>query len=140
MKQLFKSLKYFLIVLFVLISQISCKSTSFQSSTILKPATVWKGGAYQYNVGYSWDITVSFPQENQQFIIHYPSIGCSGYWRLLNSDDQSLEFREIITKGQDKCTNNGRVVLKKKDDVSYEFYYYWPDDQEFNAYGLIFKR
>ena len=140
MKRQFKLLKCFLIVLFLLVSQISCKSTISQSSSMSDSPTIWKGAGYQYDVGHSWDIIVSFKQENQQFKIQYPSISCSGYWRLLDFDNESFEFREIITEGQDKCTNNGRVVLKKKDDLTYEFYYYWPDDQELSAYGVIFKR
>ncbi|WP_434779088.1 hypothetical protein [Neisseria sp. Ec49-e6-T10] len=139
MKQWFNFLKYILVVLFILLSQISCKSISSESPPS-NLSSVWKGAAYQFDVSESWDIVVSFDQTKQQTVIKYPSLNCGGYWSLLDSDEEMFEFREVITEGQNECTNNGRVVLKKKDDVTFEFYYFWPDDQTFSAYGLVFKR
>lgn len=81
-----------------------------------------------------------YDKKTEQYIIQYPSLGCSGYWSLLKQDDETVEFRETITQGLDTCTNKGRVVMKKKDADTRVFFYYWPDDHDFSALGLLKKQ
>ena len=128
----------------VLIAHTSCAGQSsplLQTSSIRDFMGVWKGAGYQHNTDSSWTITVFFDEGIGQYVIQYPSLGCTGYWQLINANDKTIEFREILTQGQGKCTDDGRVILLKTDSDAYEFYYYWPNDNnELTAFGLIKKQ
>ena len=75
---------------------------------------VWKGVGHQID-GQRWD--VEFKQKDGRYSISYPSLGCSGYWEIVQQDCQRITFVEIITKNT-VCDQRGRVVVTKINDYS----------------------
>lgn len=117
----------------------SCKSYQTASSTKNIFNGVWIGQGYQYDIEDNWDIKFVCNTNNNQYMIEYPSLGCSGKWDLIEYEKNILVFREILDKGKDICTDSGKVVLKIKKTGLIDFYYYWPNDETLIASGQLEK-
>lgn len=99
----------------------------------------WYGNAYQADVNESWDISFISDKKNNSYLINYPSLSCNGYWKLIKSDKERLEFVETIQTGKNICNDKGYVVLKEIGNDSISFYYFWPTRQILNASGILKK-
>ena len=112
-----------------------CKSK--QTSVNISLDGSWTGEAYQYDINETWSIDFRCNMKKKIYLIQYPSLGCSGNWNLEQRYNNIFEFRELLNKGLDVCTNNGKIVLDIKDDNNVAFFYYWPDDKTLNASGYL---
>ncbi len=77
---------------------------------------VWEGTGYQTDTNSTWAMQLTVTRENGRrvYLIDYPSLDCGGRWKLLSMNSNVARFREQITRGPDKCTQNGLVVLERK--------------------------
>ena len=77
---------------------------------------VWEGTGYQTDDDSTWTmkLTVTRTRRGRVYSIDYPSLNCGGRWKLLSMNRNVARFRELISRGQDKCTNNGLVVIERK--------------------------
>lgn len=70
---------------------------------------------HYYGVGWQadgnhWSIDVVLTPGGAQ--IAYPSLGCTGSWKLIAATDQELTYAESITDGQRDCIATGVVRLR----------------------------
>ena len=84
-------------------------SAQTKSSNWLKGT--WEGTGYQNDDQSTW--TMLFTARTQPFTIDYPSLNCGGRWQLIAIDGYRARFKERLNHGQDKCTDNGNVVIQR---------------------------
>ena len=82
---------------------------------------VWEGTGYQHTPKMSW--SVKFTAENDTYAIEYPSLRCGGKWTLVEMDGSSAKFKEVITRGLERCSSDGDILVEKISDnqVSYKY-------------------
>ncbi len=73
----------------------------------------WSGVGHQSD-GSSWamEVDVTRLDDGPCALVHYPSLGCSGYWECFHSAGRRLRAVERITEGKGTCVDNVRVDLK----------------------------
>jgi hypothetical protein len=70
----------------------------------------WEGTGYQIDDQSTW--TMLLTARGGKFSIDYPSLNCGGRWQLININAYRARFIERLDHGQDKCTDNGGVVIQ----------------------------
>lgn len=76
----------------------------------------WAGTGKQSSNSIYWPITLSITLDDSGRVVakaDYPSLSCGGDLILQKAVDNSLEFLEILSYGQNKCDNKGVFVLKQ---------------------------
>ncbi|KAA3620751.1 MAG: hypothetical protein DWQ02_28855 [Bacteroidetes bacterium] len=86
----------------------------------------WQGVGYQSPTNSAWEIDLKYDAENNRFSINYPSLGCSGHWKLLESETNRIVLVEQITDGMDKCDNNVKVIVNYVDEEYISVSYFLP--------------
>ena len=86
----------------------------------------WEGVGYQSPTNSAWRIELNYNATKQTFAISYPSLECSGNWKLLESDENRLIFVEQITEGIDNCDNNVKVIVNFVDEDYISVAYFIP--------------
>lgn len=117
----------------------SNKNTEATKPALKQLFGVWRGSAYQPDVKEGWDIKVTHMEGDQNYIIDYPSIGCGGYWHLINSNARLLTFKEELTYGRGTCNDGGTIVLEMTNDHNFKYKFYYPDKNTLNASGHLYK-
>jgi hypothetical protein len=81
----------------------------------------WEGTGYQMDTNTTW--TMSFKARGKRFSIEYPSLKCSGTWRLVSVNARRAIFRERITVGRESCVDRGVVTLERLSgsQIAYRF-------------------
>jgi len=100
----------------------------------------WTGIGYQSPTDTNWKIRMSYNETTGSFAINYPSLNCSGNWKLQSSKPNKIVFTEYITKGKQNCDNEVKVVLSHIDDEYINIAYFMPG--RYNgvvAYGVLRK-
>ena len=64
-----------------------------------------------------------FTARSQRFTSDYPSLNCGGRWQLIAIDGYRARFKERLNRGQDKCTDNGNVVIQRLNKSQVLFLY-----------------
>ena len=95
------------------------KPTGTPSSAWLEG--VWEGKGYQHAPKMTWSVKLT--AENNTYTIEYPSLRCGGKWTLMEMGDGRAQFKEEITRGQDRCSSNGDILVERISDyqVSYKY-------------------
>ena len=86
----------------------------------------WEGVGYQSPTNSAWEINLQYDAKKEIFSISYPSLGCSGNWKLLEAEENRLVFVEQITEGLDKCDNNVKVIVNYVDKEYISVSYFIP--------------
>lgn len=83
----------------------------------------WEGTGFQIDTGTTW--TMNFNAWGKRFLIEYPSLKCSGTWRLVRVNSRRAIFRERITVGRGECVDQGVVTIEKlnRQQIAYRFSY-----------------
>ena len=76
----------------------------------------WTGVGYQPVGNSTWEVELNYSMTEEYAEINYPSLKCSGKWKLTFSNNNRAEFIEQITEGTDKCVELSRIVVTKIDD------------------------
>lgn len=78
----------------------------------------WSGSVSQQGYGtYTISLTVGCNAVN----VRYPSLGCSGYWELIEVNSGVYHFREVITSGLNCASPCGHNISVDKDgSLNYE--------------------
>jgi hypothetical protein len=81
----------------------------------------WEGTGYQMDTDTTW--TMSFRARGRRYTIEYPSLKCSGTWRLVSVNSRRAIFRERITVGRESCVDRGVVTIEKLNgsQIAYRF-------------------
>jgi hypothetical protein len=120
--------------------------TVVPASNINQPAWlrgVWEGTGYQTDDNSTWSIRLTVTQQKGRgrvYSIDYPSLNCGGRWKLLSMSSNQARFREQITRGQDKCSQNGLVVLERKGRRQSIFLYSNEGTREITASAVLNRK
>jgi hypothetical protein len=102
----------------------------------------WEGTGYQTDDNSTWPmrLTITKRKGRRTFSIDYPSLSCGGRWQLLSITQGKARFRERLDHGQDKCTNNGRVVVERIGRGQLIFLYSNQGSREITASAVLNRR
>lgn len=81
----------------------------------------WEGTGYQMDTDTTW--TMSFKARGKRYTIEYPSLKCSGTWRLVSVNSRRAIFREHILIGRESCVDRGVVTIERLNggQIAYRF-------------------
>jgi hypothetical protein len=67
--------------------------------------------------------TLRLTAEDNTYAIEYPSLRCAGKWILVETGEGQAQFKEVITRGLDRCSSDGDILIEKISDnqVSYKY-------------------
>ncbi len=98
----------------------------------------WDGTGYQVDDKSTWPMHLTV--RGRRFSIEYPSLNCGGKWKLISMTRSRARFREVLTHGQDKCANNGNVVLQRLGRNQLLFLYSYEKTREVSASAVLNRR
>ena len=81
----------------------------------------WEGKGYQIDTDETW--TVKLRVHRKKFVIEYPSLKCSGEWKLINFNKKRARFKERIKVNPDECEDRGNVIIQRLDSKQLLFIY-----------------
>jgi hypothetical protein len=93
----------------------------------------WEGTGFQIDTNTTW--TMNFRAQGKRYLIEYPSLNCSGTWRLVRVNSRRAIFRERITVGRESCVNQGVVTVERLNSrqLAYRFSYAGTDQVSASA-------
>jgi hypothetical protein len=103
----------------------------------------WVGTGYQIDDNSTWSMKLTVAQlknGRRRFSIEYPSLNCGGRWKLLNSNRRKLVFREQLSYGQEKCSDNGRVRVERINSRQILFLYSNQGSREIIASAVLNRK
>lgn len=103
----------------------------------------WEGTGYQIDDNSTWSMkltVVKAKNGQRRFSIEYPSLNCGGRWKLLNTNGRKLVFREQLSYGQEKCSNNGRVWVERINSKQILFLYANQGTREITASAVLNRK
>ena len=95
----------------------------------------WAGTGYQIDSESAWAIVLTFGRG--RYTAEYPSLECAGRWRLLSVSRTRAVFREMITKGAEKCAPRGRVVIERLNARQLGYRYSYRGSKDFTASAIL---
>jgi hypothetical protein len=98
----------------------------------------WEGTGYQIDDQSTW--TMLFTARGRRFSIDYPSLNCGGRWQLINLNAYRARFKERLDHGQDKCADNGSVVIQRLSKGQIFFLYSNAGTREVSASAVLKRR
>lgn len=97
----------------------------------------WYGNFTQKSKTYSMQLTCNI--KTNEFNVNYPSLGCLGYWKVEKSSDETIDFREGITVGQNSCGSGGLIKVNFVNDTQLSLDFYAPNSKRIIAHGALTK-
>jgi hypothetical protein len=137
-------MKYFIFLLAITLT-IGCTTTSKitekqEINDLSWLNGTWTGVGYQSPTNSNWKVRMSYDKNTNKFSINYPSLNCSGKWKLQSNETNKITFTEYITKGKQNCDNEVKVVLSRIDDEYVNIAYFLPGQYDgVVAYGVLRK-
>jgi len=107
-----------------------------KSNTWLKGT--WEGTGYQTDDKSTWSMLLT--ARGRSFSIEYPSLNCGGHWQLININGYRARFKERLDHGQDKCTDNGSVVIQRLNKRQIFFLYSLAGKREVTASAVLNRK
>jgi hypothetical protein len=98
----------------------------------------WEGMGYQSDSENAWAMKLTVTRG--RYAVEYPSLECAGRWRLLSLSRTRAVFRETITKGEEKCSQGGRVVLQRLGSRQLGYWYSHKGSKEYVASAILNRR
>lgn len=97
----------------------------------------WSGTGYQID-GNTW--SVELRKHDNKLTIQYPSLGCGGNWKIVNSSAERIELEETIIEGADICDQGCKIVLFKITENQLSVIYFLPAYQKDAIASLILTK
>jgi hypothetical protein len=98
----------------------------------------WEGTGYQIDDQTTW--TMRLTAGGRRFSIEYPSLNCGGKWRLISVNAYRARFKEVLDHGQDKCTDNGNVIIQRLSKSQVIFLYSNAGTREVSASAVLNRK
>lgn len=127
---------YFIAPLQTISSEPKIETSHNENSSYSNFEGIWEGYGKQSN-GSSWSIKVTIRPDN--YLIDYPSLSCGGELTFLKETKDSIEFKENIIYGKNKCVDGGRVKITKINESSARFEWYEWNQVKADAVGKLNK-
>lgn len=122
----------------VLLTLLLSSSISAQTKSRTWIRGTWEGTGYQIDDQSTWTMLVN--ARGRGFSIEYPSLNCGGRWQLINLSSSRARFKERLDHGQDKCTNNGNVVIQRLSKRQILFLYTNAGSREVTASAVLKRK
>ena len=119
----------------------SCNTTKKIDTSTSFPEWVqgeWVSYGLQLNTTETWSIYLNVNQTSAA--IQYPSLDCGGNWTIEKQEQNTITLIETITKGTDKCTNKGKVIITKVDANHISFSYFSPFNNRLEAFSTLISK
>lgn len=97
----------------------------------------WEGKGHQAKSDRGW--TAKLTVQRKKFLIEYPSLECSGEWKLIRFNKFRARFRENIKFNQQVCEPIGDVTLQKLNNNQILFLYSYRGNPEIIS-SSVFNR
>ena len=98
----------------------------------------WEGKGYQSDTDSTWAMLLTVARG--RYAIEYPSLECAGRWRLLSLSRTRAVFRETITRGAERCSQGGRVVLERLNPRQLGYRYSHKGSTDYTATAILNRR
>jgi hypothetical protein len=98
----------------------------------------WEGTGYQIDDQSTW--TMVLKGRGRNFSIEYPTLSCGGRWRLISINASRARFIERLDRGQDKCTDNGKVIIQRLSESQLLFLYSNPGTRDVIASAVLNRK
>lgn len=86
----------------------------------------WSGSGSQEN-GSTWTLRLVCNVEKEEFLVEYPSFGCSGKWDIEQVNDKGIYFAERILKGTGSCAGSAKLHMDFISNTKLKLSYYSPE-------------
>jgi hypothetical protein len=97
---------------------------------------VWTGKGFQiFSDGRTstWTISMRVDAGGNATTIDYPSLNCGGTLTYLRTVGDVREYRETLSYGQERCTDNGTIGFRQKLG---KLIWYWSGEGTKNPTGI----
>ena len=98
----------------------------------------WAGTAYPTDSEDTWTMGLDF--RRGRYTAVYPSLECRARWRLLSVSRTRAVFRETITRGAEKCSPRGRVVIERLSARQLGYRYSHEGSKDYVASAILNRR
>ena len=98
----------------------------------------WEGTGYQTDDQSTW--LMKLTARGGRYSIEYPSLNCGGRWQLVSLNSYRARFRERLDHGQEKCANNGNVVIQRLSRRQVFFLYSNAGTREVTASAVLNRK
>lgn len=98
----------------------------------------WAGTGYQSDSQETWTMKLSV--RKRRYAVEYPSLKCSGRWRLVSISPKRAVFRERITQGSEACEPQGSFVVIRLGARQLGVWYSYLGKNEFVASAILNKQ
>jgi hypothetical protein len=97
----------------------------------------WEGEGKERD-GSSW--SMEFQASKGKFRIKYPSLKCSGEWRLVSFSKSQARFRENITFNRTDCEPTGNVTIKRLSRDQLLFNYSYNSSRKLDSSAILRRK
>jgi hypothetical protein len=122
----------------LLLSLLLASGICAQTKSLTWIKGTWEGTGYQIDDQSTW--TMRLTVGRRSFSIDYPSLSCGGRWKLIAIDGFRARFKERLDRGQDKCTDNGNVVIQRLSKRQVLFLYSNAGKREVTASAVLQRK
>ena len=98
----------------------------------------WEGTGYQSDSDDTWAMKLTV--KGRAYTVEYPSLECSGRWRLLSLSGGTAVFRETITKGAERCAQRGHFVVERLNSRQLGYRFSYAGSRQYVASGILNRR
>jgi hypothetical protein len=117
---------------------LACSAASAQSKSTAWIKGTWEGTGYQTDDKSTWDMVLK--AVGKRFAIGYPSLSCGGRWKLISINASRARFRERLDHGQDKCADNGNVLIQRLNRNQILFLYSNQGEKALTASAILNRK
>ena len=108
-----------------------------------RSGTRWLRGSWE-GVGYQMDTETTWPmklvRKKNRYSVEYPSLNCSGRWRLVSASRNLVRFTEEITVGREHCTDRGTVIVQRLSPRQIAYRYYIRGARDVTASAILNRK
>ena len=117
---------------------LACCVASAQSKSNSWIRGTWEGTGYQTDDKSTWEMVLK--AGGKRFAIDYPSLSCGGRWQLISISAWRARFRERLDHGQDKCADNGHVLIQRLNRNQILFLYSYQRERTVTASAVLNRK
>ena len=119
-------------------------TTAYKDDTLGVPKWLegeWEGIGFQPDMLSNWNtILKSDPKNNKILKVNYPTIPCSGNWKILEIYKDRVIAKELITEDVQNCIQGEKVTIIRIDERQIAIIYSVREDGITNAYSVLVKK
>jgi len=101
----------------------------------------WDGRGFQPQGGKSlWSVNFSYNSKTDEAQVSYPSLACSGNWKMVSNEANRVIFKEVITIGKESCIDGSEIIVHKIDDKFISVTWLSANKKQPDAFSTLEKR